>query len=288
MDDHLEDEDLLELVAAGVLEYAIVDAHKALFWVNVLEALSVREDLVLREGGQIAWAIRKEAPQLAALVNAFVPEMRSGSAAGNTLLKRYLRDNRWVKNPGASEDRRRFDAVVHLFQQFGDQYGFDWLMLAAQGYQESRIDQSARSPAGAIGIMQLLPSTAADDSVGIPDISTAKNNIHAGVKYLRLLQDRYLDDPEIDELNRKMLAFAAYNAGPGNLHKMRTRAREMGLNPNRWFGHVELAAAKIIGREPVVYVSNIAKYFLAFTLITEVREEREKARAEVADEDVAE
>jgi len=278
VDDHLEDEDLLEMVAAGILPYAIVDAHKALFWVDVIEGLTVREDLVLREGGEIAWAMRKETPELAAMVNSFVPEMRAGSATGNTLLKRYLRDNRWVKNPAASEDRKRFESVAHIFEQYGEQYGFDWLMVAAQGYQESRIDQNARSPAGALGIMQLLPTTAADTVVGIPDISTPENNIHAGVKYLRVLQDRYLNDPEIDDLNRTLLAFAAYNAGPGNLNKMRKRAVEMGLDPNRWFGHVELAAAKVIGRETVVYVSNIAKYYFAFSLLREAREEQEKAR----------
>jgi membrane-bound lytic murein transglycosylase MltF len=278
VDDHLEDEDLLEMVAAGILPYAIVDAHKASFWADVLEGLTVREDLVLREGGEIAWAMRKGTPELAAMVNAFVPEIRAGSAAGNTLLKRYLRDNRWVKNPAATEDRKRFEAVVHLFQEYGDQYGFDWLMLAAQGYQESRIDQSARSPAGALGIMQLLPTTAADSAVGIPDIGSPESNIHAGVKYLRVLQDRYLDDPEIDDLNRTLLAFAAYNAGPGNLNKMRKRAVEMGLDPNRWFGNVELAAAKVIGRETVVYVSNISKYYFAFSLIRDVREQHERAR----------
>ena len=281
VDDHLEDEDLLEMVAAGILPYAIVDSHKADFWADVIEGLTVREDLVLREGAEIAWAMRKGTPELAAMVNTFVPEMRMGSASGNTLLKRYLRDNRWVKNPGASEDRKRFEAVAEIFREYGEQYGFDWLMVAAQGYQESRIDQSARSPAGALGIMQLLPTTAADTVVGIPDISTPENNIHAGVKYLRVLQDRYLNDPEIDNLNRTLLAFAAYNAGPGNLNKMRKRAVEMGLDPNQWFGHVELAAAKVIGRETVVYVSNIAKYYFAFSLLRESREEQERAREEL-------
>lgn len=281
VDDHLEDEDLLEMVAAGILPYAIVDSHKADFWAEVIDGLTVREDLVLREGAEIAWAMRKGTPELAAMVNTFVPEMRMGSASGNTLLKRYLRDNRWVKNPGASEDRKRFEAVAEIFREYGEQYGFDWLMVAAQGYQESRIDQSARSPAGALGIMQLLPTTAADTVVGIPDISTPENNIHAGVKYLRVLQDRYLNDPEIDNLNRTLLAFAAYNAGPGNLNKMRKRAVEMGLDPNQWFGHVELAAAKVIGRETVVYVSNIAKYYFAFSLLRESREEQERAREEL-------
>src|SRR3546814_4263067 len=79
-----------------------------------------------------------------------------------------------------SSDVCSSDLLVVLFQEYGDRYGFDWLMVGAQGYQESKLDQSARSKAGAIGIMQLLPSTAVDPNVGIPDITTERNNIHAG------------------------------------------------------------------------------------------------------------
>ncbi len=283
VDDHLEDEDLLEMVAAGTLPYVIVDAHKAMFWADVIENLTVREDLTLRTGGEIGWAMRKDTPQLAALVDEFVPGIQRGSTVGNILLKRYLKNNPWVKNPAATEDRKRFEASIHLFQKYGDRYGFDWLMLAAQAFQESRIDQSVRSPAGAIGIMQMLPATAADPVVGIPDISTPENNIHAGAKYLRVLKDQYLDDPDINDLNRTLLAFAAYNAGPGNLNKIRKLTLEMDLDPNRWFGHSELAAAKLIGRETVAYVSNIAKYYFAYHLIIETEHEREEALKDLKD-----
>ncbi|AHE98343.1 transglycosylase [Thioalkalivibrio paradoxus ARh 1] len=281
VDAHLEDEDLLEMVAAGILPYAIVDEHKARFWADVIDGLTLREDLALREGAAIAWALRKNTSELQALVDRFVPDVKAGSLTGNILLKRYLRDNPWVRNPGATVDRKRFEAVMHLFQEYAGRYGFDWLLVAAQAYQESRIDQTARSPAGAIGIMQLLPSTAADPAVGIPDISTEESNIHAGTRYLRVLVDQYLADPELDDLNRTLLAFAAYNAGPGNLNRIRNRAAEMDLDPNRWFGHAELAAAKLIGRETVTYVSNIAKYYFAFRLIAERIEERERARQAV-------
>jgi membrane-bound lytic murein transglycosylase MltF len=260
------------------LPYVIVDAHKALFWAEVIENLTVREDLMLRAGGEIGWAMRTDTPQFATLVNEFVPSIRRGSVVGNILKKRYLKDNPWVKNPAATEDRKRFEASVHLFQAYGDRYGFDWLMLAAQAYQESRINQSARSPSGAVGIMQLLPTTAADPVVGIPDISTPENNIHAGAKYLRVLKDRYLDDPKINDLYRTLLALAAYNTGPGNLIKIRKNAVEMGLDPNRWFGNVEIATAKLIGRETVTYVSNIAKYYYAYQLITEAEKEKKDAR----------
>lgn len=280
-DEHLEDEDLLEMVAAGILPYVIVDDHKARFWVEVFEGLVVHPGLAVRTGGEIAWALRQDTPELMAMVNGFVGQIRQGTLTGNVLLRRYLRDNRWVRNPAATADRRRFEEVAELFKEFGDQYDFDWLMLTALGYQESRLDQSARSPAGALGIMQLLPDTAADRAVGIPDISTPRHNINAGARYLRWLADVHLRDPAIDDVNRTLLAFAAYNAGPGNLNRIRRRTTEMGLDPNVWFGNAELGAAQIIGRETVTYVKNIAKYYFAFQLIMAEMEARQRAREEL-------
>ena len=161
---------------------------------------------------------------------------------------------------------------IHLFQQYGDTYGFDPLLIAAQGYQESKLDQSVRSPAGAIGVMQLLPSTAADPNVGISNIEELEPNIHAGAKYLRFLRDRYFSDTTMSELNQTLFSFAAYNAGPARVRKMRDKAREAGLDPNIWFKNVELIAAREIGRETVQYVSNIYKYYVAYSLVNSKRD----------------
>ncbi len=281
VDEHLETEDLLEIVAAGILPFTVIDNHLADCWTGVFDGLVAHPDLALNTGGQIAWALRQDTPELMAMVNDFVGSIRRGSLTGNVLLRRYLRDNRWVHNPAATADRRRFEQHIDLFREFGDRYEFDWLMLTALAYQESRIDQSARSPAGAIGIMQLMPATAADPVVGIPDISTARNNIHAGTRYLRWLTDVHLDEPELDDFNRMMFAFAAYNAGPRNLNRIRSRAEEMGLDPNVWFGNAEMAAARIIGRETVTFVKNIAKYYFAFRLIVAEIEARERARQDM-------
>jgi membrane-bound lytic murein transglycosylase MltF len=152
-------------------------------------------------------------------------------------------------------------------------------LLAAQGYQESELDQNKTSPRGAVGVMQLLPKTAADKNVGVPDIeSSAERNIHAGAKYLRHLIMTYIDDAAVDERNRVLFAFAAYNAGPGNLRKFRARAKALGLDPNVWFGNVENGAAATVGRETVQYVSNIYKYYVAYVLAAELAGERESAK----------
>ncbi|HEY5774531.1 MAG TPA: lytic transglycosylase F [Xanthomonadales bacterium] len=274
----LEDEDLLEMVNAGLLEWAVIDDYKAKIWADIFDDLKVRDDLVLRSGGRIGFAIRKSSPQLAAALNEFLKTHKQGTLKGNILINRYLKDFDWAKNALAAEDYQRFENVADIFMKYGRAYGVDYLMVTAQGYQESRLDQSVRSPSGAIGIMQLLPSTAADANVGIPDITTAEPNIHAGVKYLDFIRKRYFSDPQMDAFNQTMFAFAAYNAGPARVQKLREKAAERGYNPNQWFDNVEVMAAADIGAETVQYVANILKYYIAYSLTVQKQLERDQAR----------
>jgi membrane-bound lytic murein transglycosylase MltF len=199
---------------------------------------------------------------------------------GNILLKRYLKSTDYIKNSTSEAEIEKFRQTIDYFKKYGDQYGFDYLMIAAQAYQESRIDQSKKSAAGAIGVMQLLPSTAADKNVNIPDIHDMQNNIHAGTKYLRFIADRYFTDDSIDSQNRLLFSFAAYNAGPAKIAKLRNEAAAQGLDPNKWFRNVELVAAKRIGRETVQYVSNIYKYWIAYSMIVERDKMRKKASSQ--------
>ena len=204
--EYLETEDLLEMVNAGLIKITIADDYLARFWAQVLPDIVVHEDLAVATGRDIGWAIRRDATGLKERVDRFVAANREGKLLGNMLFKRYLQDTKYVKNALADKDRERLEATIDYFKKYGSQYDFDYLMVTAQGYQESGLDQSVRSRAGAIGVMQLLPSTAADKSVGIPDISTIDNNIHAGAKYLRYIVDHYFNDPEIDEVNRTLFA----------------------------------------------------------------------------------
>ena len=277
----LEDMDIMEMVNAGMLEWAIVDDYKARLWAGIFEGLKVREDLVFRSGGRLGVAFRENSPLLADALNEFVKTHKQGTLQGNMLINRYLKNFDWSKNALAANDYKRFQDVADIFLKYGDQYGVDYLMVAAQGYQESRLDQSAKSGAGAIGIMQLLPSTAADANVGIPDITTAEANIHAGIKYLDFIRNRYFSDPEIDRFNQALFAFAAYNAGPARIRKLRGMAAEQGYDPNIWFDNVEVMAAKDIGRETVQYVANILKYYVAYTLTIKTQLDRQQKRKEV-------
>ncbi len=266
MSEHLEDEDLLEMVNAGSLEWAVVDDYKANVWAGVFENLVVRKDIEFRSGGQLGFAFRKDSPQFRDFVNGFVKGHRQGTLKGNILIKRYVDNFDWSKNILGAEDYERFLDVVDIFEQYGNRYGIDYLIVTAQGYQESQLKQSARSKAGAVGIMQLLPSTAADPNVGISDISTAEANIHAGIRYLDFLRNRYYSDLWQDEFNRTLFALAAYNAGPARVAKLRKKAAAQGYDPDKWFDNVEVIAAKEIGRETVQYVSNILKYYVVYRL----------------------
>jgi len=264
---YLTDSDMLQMVNAGVLPWTVVDSHKAGLWAGVLPDITVRNDIVIHTGGKIAWAIRRDSPELKRSLNQFVKKNRQGTLMGNILINRYFRDSRWIKNPTHRKAAIRFNKSMKFFQKYADEYDFDWLMLVALAYQESELNNSKRSSRGAVGIMQVLPSTARDHNVNVKNITRLENNIKAGTRYLRFLYQRYFSSLDTDTLNKMLFTFAAYNAGPKRIMQIRNDARRMKLNPDIWFDNVEIAAAKRIGRETVTYVGNIYKYYIAYRLI---------------------
>jgi membrane-bound lytic murein transglycosylase MltF len=273
-DENLEDEGLLEMVQAGLYPATVVDSHKLEWvWAKVFPKLGISE-VAVREKGEVAPAIRKGTPQLHALLAGFQKKYRVGTSFGNQMVNRYFRKSQWVHNAASTRERQKFAAVVDLFRKYSDEYDFDYLMMIAQGYQESGLDPEARSPVGAIGIMQVMPETAAGHPIRMKDVTSPEANIHAGIKYMRYVVDEYFDDPRIDEVNRHLFAFAAYNAGPNRIARLRKLAPEYGVDPNVWFKNVERIVASKVGREPVRYVGNIYKYYLAYRRLREIEKER--------------
>ena len=273
--DALEDEDAMEMVNAGLLGIIIVDDWKARLWAQVLPRLKVRDDLVISGEGYIGWAIRKNSPQLQAALNDFYLNYLKKQGVAEYLLAQYMKRIKQIHNNGGDAEQKRFDDTLALFQKYGAQYGFDPLMLAAQGFQESQLNQSARSRVGAIGLMQLMPATGKDMAVG--SISVAESNVHAGAKYLDRLMTRYFSDAHFTASDRPLFAFASYNAGPANIAKMRKIATERGLDPDKWFNNVEIVVAEKIGIETTTYVRNIFKYYAAYKLIVDAQAARQKA-----------
>jgi len=276
--EELSDSDLMQMVNAGLVEITVVDSYKAELWAKILPEIRVHPDITINRGGQIGVTMRPGSPMLKEALNTFIEDHKRGTAFGNTVINRYLGSTRFVKRATSPVELGKFDEVIDLFRKYGKQYKLDPLLLMAQGYQESGLDHKARSPGGAVGIMQLLPSTAKELKVG--NIYELEPNIHAGAKYVRFIIDSYFDDDSIDDLNKTLFAFAAYNAGPNRIFRLRDATRERRLDPNVWFGNVEQVVSEKVGAEPVTYVSNIFKYYVGFKLMEQHRESRRQAKEE--------
>ena len=265
----LEADDVLDMLAAGLFPITIMDDYKARFWAEAFPAAIPREDLALDGKYQLAWATRLQNPQLTARLNRFLKKHRKGSLLGNILIRRYLTDSPKLAQAISREGMQDVQQFQEIFEKYGSQYGYDWLQIAAQAYQESELNPDAKNRSGATGLMQIRPATARDKNVGIHDISQPKSNVHAGVKYMRFLADRYFNDEEMHPMDQWMFTLAAYNAGPARVQKLRREAHKRGLDQNRWIDNVETVTAHRVGSETVRYVTDIAKYFLGYKLAFE-------------------
>ena len=272
----LEDDDILEMVNAGLVDSTVVDDFVAEFWSDVFPDIRQNKTAAVRTGGEIAVAVRKDNPRLLQAVNAWIKKYGPRTTFGNLMERRYLHSVAYVKNAAAESERRKLREMVKLFQTYASKYNVDYLLMAAQGYQESGLNQSVRSPVGAIGVMQIMPGTGKDLRVG--DITKLEPNIHGGVKYVRFMMDQFFKDEPMDDLNKGLMTFASYNAGPGRIRQLRRETASRGLNPNIWFGNVERVVSERIGRETVQYVNNIYKYYVAYRLATERDSARTRAK----------
>jgi membrane-bound lytic murein transglycosylase MltF len=265
-DDYVTSEDILEMLNAGIIELTIIESHLAELWSDVLPNLMIHEGFPLRTNVNLAWMVRKNNPLLRDRLNQYVKDHKKGTLLGNIYFNRYFKDTKWITNPLDTGVRERSFRYAPLFKKYGEEYNIDWMLLSAVGYQESLLDHDRRSPKGAVGIMQVLPSTAMDPKINITDYHQIEDNIHAGAKYLAHLRDSYFNGAEMEPIDRLRFSLAAYNAGPSNVRRAQAMAAEMGYDPNRWFLHGEIGALKVIGQETVRYVSNINKFYLAYTL----------------------
>jgi membrane-bound lytic murein transglycosylase MltF len=277
--EELENEDLLEMLNAGLVKVLVVDDHIVDFWKQIFPKITVHQDIKVHSGNNIAWAIRKNSPQFMAELNKFLPTHGKGTLFGNMTLQKYLKTTRFVKDAASDAERKKFFDLVTIFKKYSGQYNVDTLIMIAQGYQESQLNQKVKSPVGAIGIMQIMPATGKELKVG--DISQVEPNIHGGVTYMRFMIDQYYKDEPMNDLNKALFTFASYNAGPAKIQSLRKEAAKRGLDPNKWFNNVEQVVSEKVGRETVTYVSNIYKYYIAYKLISEEIAEKEKIKKEL-------
>ena len=274
--DNLEDEDLLEMVNAGLLSTTIVNDMAAKLWSKLFTKLQLHSDIAVNTGGEFGWAMRKNSPQLMAAINDFLKTHRQGTAFGNALIRKYTASTVMLKEATSAAAMKHFEETAETFRKYSAKYGMDYLLMMAEGYQESGLNQAAKSQVGAVGVMQLMPATGEQMKVG--DIHQEEANIHAGIKYFHSMVDKYYGNEPMDDVNKVLFTFAAYNCGPGRVKQLRAEAAQKGFDPNVWFGNVEVITAARIGTETVNYVSNIYKYYVAYKLIAIQEEERRKSK----------
>jgi len=281
--DALEDEDMMDMLNVGLFEAIVVDDWLAKIWAQVLPKVVVHDDVVLRDEGRIGWAIRKQSPLLTAELNDFYVKFLKKQGVVAYRVQKYMKQVKQLKDPTSDAAAKRFKDAVALFEKYGGQYDFDPLMLTAQGYQESQLDQKKRSRVGAVGVMQIMPPTGKQMKVG--DIRQIESNVHAGAKYMDHLMSEYFADAHFDETDRTLFAFASYNCGPARIVTARKMAASQDLDADRWFNNVEITAAKRCGAETTTYVRNILKYYVSYKLLVDAQQQAEKARSAVAPAD---
>jgi membrane-bound lytic murein transglycosylase MltF len=276
LDPYLEAEDILEMVNSGVIPFSAMVEDVAELWASVMPNLVLYDKMPLAKNISYGWVFRKNSPKLIATANKFLEHNAKGTLIGNSLYNKYVKNAKLLPEIYKEKTFSQVNVLKAPFLKYADRYDLDWLLLVAQGYQESGLNQALVSNKGAVGIMQVLPKTAAGKPFFIRNINRVDNNVHAGTKYMRYIIDRYFSDPKIDKLNRHLLALAAYNAGPGRIAQLRKKAKERGLNPNLWFDNVEIIAAQEIGQETVQYVSNIYKFYASYRALSYYAEQRGK------------
>ncbi|AZL86872.1 MULTISPECIES: lytic transglycosylase F [Aliivibrio] len=279
LEENLQDYELMEMLNQDILPITVIDSHKSQLWTKVMKNITIYEDLPIRTNANIGWAMRQNSPQLKSAVNKYVRTIRQGSFLGNVIYKKYLDNTKWLKKALNPETVTQFKSLAVLFEQYADKYEFDWLMISAQAYQESKFNNRLVSHMGAVGIMQVLPQTAKEPYINIKKFRQLEHNIHAGVKYMSFVHKRYFLKPEITEENQMYFSLAAYNAGPANVRKMRRMAVKHGYNPNVWFNNVEIMAQKYVSKEPVHYVANISRYYVIYKQIYKLQAHREQQNA---------
>lgn len=264
--DELEDFELLDMVDNKQIFMTMTSNHSLHLWKRLYKNIQAHPNLAIGNRFHSTWAVRNHAPELTRSLNEFISKHKKGTKIGNILHRRYLVRNPWLKKVIHQQFENRYLETEKIIKKYAKQYQFDWQIILAQAYQESRLNQKSISHRGAVGVMQVLPSTAKEPYINIKNINKIDGNIHAGVKYLHFVQQRYFSHDKISKLDSILFSFAAYNAGPAKLRRLRKRAQQKGLDPNVWFNHVEKIAAEVIGRETVDYVNNIYKFYITYLL----------------------
>lgn len=271
VDENIHTENIIELISLGKYDYTIVDSHLAQYAVKSFPGLEILNERPFAINQKIAWAVRKENKNLLNEINTYLPNIKKGSLLGNMFSQKYFSNIGKIQSEEFNLRTKTLSKYDELIKKYSKKYKIDWRLAASLCYQESRFNQNIVNKWGAIGLFQIKQMTANEPYINITEITgieNAENNIHAGIKYLTWIKERYFDsNPKMDQQARFRMAIAAYNAGPARVLQAIKKAQEWGYNPEKWFRGVELAMLKMGYPEPVNYVSEINKRYLSYQLL---------------------
>jgi len=277
--DNVETEQLIQRVADEKRLATLADEH--ILDIELTREVAVKSAFTLEEDIPHSIAIRARNPLLKAELDAFIKRVYR-SEFYNVLYNKYFKSKRSVlklaKGRVVDPEKGEISPFDKTVQKYSEHYGFDWRLITAQMYQESGFNPKAKSYAGAKGLMQIMPRTA--KSLGIKDVTKPDNGIKAGVKYMDWLRDRFKEELAVSD--RLWFSLAAYNAGAGHVHDARRLAKQMGLDPDKWFANTESAMLMLSqkeyskkarygfvnGKEPVNYVREIKQRFEAYVSLS--------------------
>jgi membrane-bound lytic murein transglycosylase F len=236
----IEMEDMLARVASGEYEATIVD--RDIFELERASGVEIFARIELDGPHAKAWAVRKSSPVLRDRADKFLRrEHKTGLI--RILHNKYFvlgsRATRVARDPELRADEEgRLSPFDELFKKEAAANELDWRLLVAVAHTESKLDAEAKSPFGAIGLMQVLPSTGQE--LGVADVTKPEDNIRAGARYIRKLIDAFGGEG-LEERQQIRFALASYNVGLGHVRDARVLAEQTGKDKNRWFGNVEQA-----------------------------------------------
>ena len=267
--------DIIDAIARDEFDLTLVDSHIAAIENTYRDDIAI--NFALSEKVRHGWVVRKENAALLAEINGFFNKQYRGLLF-NIAYNKYFRDEKKIQSIQAekvslSEGLSPYDEIV---KQNAELYGFDWRLITSQMYQESQFNPNAKSFAGALGLLQVMPRTARELGYQPKELVKPKVGIEAGVKYLAWSMERFEETLSLQ--NRIWFALAAYNAGFGHVQDARRIARQQGWNPDIWFEHVEKAMLLLSrpqyakqsrfgycrGSEPVAYVREIHNLYQAY------------------------
>lgn len=271
--DELDTEAIINRVAIGKYDLSIADSH--LLQLELLWRDDIQSGLSLSEKNKIGWVVRNNNPALLEKINRFHKKYYKGLYYNLTFQKYFVNPSHTQPTASAQlETNNHLSPYDEIVKKYAEKYGFDWKLIIAQMFQESRFNPKAKSWVGALGLLQVMPKTA--EEFGFKDLHDPETGLHAGIKYLQWVQNRF--DNELPVKDRMWFTLAAYNAGVGHVRDARRLAKIKGWNANRWFNNVERAMLLlrlkkyyrkarfgfVRGREPVNYVRKIKQHYEAY------------------------